>query len=81
MSTENQPANQYEGKALSDGAQLGSPTPVWVLSADDPLAPALIRHWVELSKFNKDVTPGVRELARKRALAMELWQKDHGMAP
>jgi len=81
------PANPYEGEALSDTAQLGGQervtlppaSPSWTMTARDPLAPAIIKHWVELSRFNTNVGPWERERARKIALAMELWQKDHGM--
>lgn len=74
---------------LSDEAQIRSQerqalppaAPSFTLSARDLLAPILIRHWVELSKYDKNVKPWERERARKIALAMELWQKDQGMVP
>jgi hypothetical protein len=87
--TSDLPANPYEGKALSDEAQLGQreqvvlppAAPSFTLSGGDPLAPILVKHWAELSKHNKNVEPWERERARKIALAMELWQKDQGIAP
>jgi len=86
------PSPTYDGPAnmLSDEAQLRlqgrqalSPPhgPVFILAASDPLAPMLVKRWVELSRHNKDVTPMDREEARRIALAMELWQKDRGIAP
>lgn len=70
---------------LSDEQQLGISDvingPTFTLRADDPLAPAIIQLWANLSQFNKDVSPARLAYARKLVLTMEQWQKDRGIAP
>lgn len=55
----------------------GEAEPIFVLRAQDQLAPIVVRKWVELAR--KAGTPGAKlDEALSLANAMEEWQAQHG---
>jgi hypothetical protein len=71
--------------ALSDDEQLGDRgvldigAPYFVLSAQDVVAPAIVRLWADLMVHDKNCLLRHREAARKIADEMERWQKNRGI--
>jgi hypothetical protein len=70
--------------ALSDEEQLGKlletpHAPVFILSAYDVVAPALVRLWADLMAHDRNCLLRHREAARKIADEMERWQKNRGI--
>jgi hypothetical protein len=71
--------------ALSDEEQLGDRrvldigAPFFVLSAQDVVAPAIVRLWADLMVHDKNCPLRHREAARRVADDMERWQKNRGI--
>jgi hypothetical protein len=86
MSDNGHPANPYsegkdrEGVDLPDAAQIGlpdpmpDPAPCFVLHANDPLAPMMVRYWAEASDYLGSPDKVAAAEARLIAARMDAWR-------
>lgn len=61
--------------------KIPSEEPVFLLRAQDVLAPGLLRMYAEQYRILPGADPEVARLTWEQARLMDLWQKEHGSKP
>lgn len=67
----------YNRRIQDSEGKIPEDEPVFLLRAQDKIAPEVVARWVELAEYEK-ADPNIIRAARAQVQAMLVWQYNHG---
>lgn len=70
--------SDYQERIQDSANLIPEDEPVFLLRAQDVVAPEVVSYWIELAK-DSGALPNIIEAAKKHVGLMVEWQREHGM--